>query len=160
MKYLLMLILTFSAISVQADEKLAGVRAEMADRASRTGITQDEQQPDLEPLKNNGFVMLQGLGLCIAVLLIGAHVYRRFHPAAAGRSAHAREIVLVERLSLSRGASISLIEVAGKRILVANGTEHISMTSLPLEAPDFGAVLDEGESLLTAHDGGGRTCDS
>lgn len=92
-----------------------------------TSTTLKPWRPDaLEP-SGTPFLMFKGLGVCLAVLLIGAWIVKKTG-LAKPRTGSGR-IKILERCPLSTKSSIVLLEIEGKSILVAVGPEQVTLLS-------------------------------
>lgn len=98
--------------------------------------------------------MVQGLGLCLAVFLVGVKIYKRYskHPPIA----RSRRMKILERLPLAGKNALILAEVDGRSILVTLG-EQISVMQLDeqLSVPDMPAgnsKFDESLDTLCSGD--------
>jgi len=77
----------------------------------------------------SGFSMIQGLGICIGVFLIGVAIYKKYTGATSlrgGRLSRGRRLRVVERLSVSSRTALIMAEVDGKPILFTVGPDKVS----------------------------------
>jgi len=82
----------------------------------------------LAPDQNAGstfLTMAQGLAVCLAVLAGGVYAYRRIHPQAAITTK--RRMRVRERLPLTSKAQLLLVEIDGREVVVAVGSDHVSI---------------------------------
>lgn len=80
------------------------------------------------PLPGEGgyvFKMVQALGLCIGVLLVGAFVIRKINPQLVKSAS--RKIKIIERTAVSPRTALVLAELDGKSILFSVGSERVSL---------------------------------
>lgn len=86
--------------------------------------------------------MLQGLGVCIGFLLVGAFVYKKFtgHVSTLTGGPH---IKVLEKVALSPKISLILAEVDQQRILLGISPEGISALQLLPEAANKAANKSE-----------------
>ncbi|MCO6430366.1 MAG: FliO/MopB family protein [Deltaproteobacteria bacterium] len=122
----LLIILCFSHPALSADDTVA------APQLSWQSRVQGEQEKVVGDLARSSQVdtgsqalkMLEGLGYCLAVFLIGLHLFKRFHVRAA--ASNKRAMRLIETLNLSSKNQIHLVEVDNQRILIASGQSNLS----------------------------------
>lgn len=96
-----------------------------------------ESAPDTN-LGASAMSMVKGLALCVAILLIGAHLYRR-STGQAGAQGPSRQLKILERLPLGPRSALLLLEVRGEPVLVgltADGMRFHQLGRNPL-AGDF-----------------------
>lgn len=105
-------------------------------------------QPDAE-IGGSFLRMFQALGLCIAVLLIGLHFYKKFHPQAPKQ--FGKSMRVVERLPIGPKSSLVLAEVNGQRIVLAVGSENIKQVMFSADA-NATNVLDLGLEQVCQED--------
>ena len=83
---------------------------------------------DAPTLEESGTKMIQGLAVCGFVLCVGVWGYKRYilkAPAVASR-----KMKIIERMPLSPRSTLVLIEVEGKKKLVAMGSDPVSFHDL------------------------------
>lgn len=116
-------------------------RMESAVQAKRA--TQIEQKiPDQSPTSASAVRMIAGLALCVGVLLIGAWLVRR----ASGRikPSNTRNMRIIERMPVTPKTSLMLIEIDGRRVMIAAGPEKVSFF-----APESGMADTYNSDALT-----------
>ncbi len=82
----------------------------------------------LAPDQNAGstfLTMAQGLAVCLAVLAAGVYVYRRLNPQAVATTK--RRMRVRERLALTSKAQLLLVDIDGREVVVAVGSDHVSL---------------------------------
>lgn len=89
----------------------------------RTGVGVDA--PTLE---ESGTKMIQGLAVCGFVLCVGVWGYKRYILKAP--TVISRKMKIIERMPLSPRSTLVLIEVEGKKKLVAMGSDPVSFHDL------------------------------
>ena len=99
-------------------------RMESAVQAKRDGQNQQKNIPEESPLSSNGVRMIAGLALCVGVFLIGAWLVRR----ASGKikPMNTRSMRVVERMPVTSKTALMLIEVDGRRVMLAAGPDKVS----------------------------------
>ena len=94
-----------------------------------SAVSNMAQEPAKEP---ELFVrMAKGLGFCLGLLFIGTALVKRYHPGAAMQGRDERRMVILEKLALSPKATLYLVEVDGKQMLVGSGSEALSIQEVP-----------------------------
>lgn len=128
------LCIALCSTSAFAEEKLDRTRA-ILERNEVTQTTSDFDPEAALPYTR----ALQGLAFCIAILLVGAHLVKRFKKP----SQQAHSPFLIEgRINVTPKTTITLLSIEGKRVLVASGGDSVSL--MPLEnSTDEMALLRE-----------------
>lgn len=94
----------------------------------------------LEPQAGISILTLfQGLGYCLIAFFVGIHLYRKYVLKQSGPSK--RHMRVIERLPLSSKSSLLMVEVDGRRVLMALGSERASFLTEPLIEGDAMAGL-------------------
>jgi flagellar biosynthetic protein FliO len=95
-----------------------------------------------------GFSMLQGLFLCLGILLIGTYLVKRFKSVSVEGTK--RRMQVLEKLAISPKTSLVLVEVDGKKLVLGVGAEKVSFSSLSAGAEqDRGLELVDGKRFET-----------
>lgn len=120
---LVVIVMLFSA-PIRAEEKLDRTRAIL----ERNEIA--EPKSDFNPEETLPYARaLQGLLFCLGVLLVGAHLVKKYKkPSSQSQSPFNIE----GRIHLSPKTTITLLSVEGKRVVVASGSDQVSL--LPLDS--------------------------
>jgi flagellar biogenesis protein FliO len=84
--------------------------------------------------------MLQGLGLCVGVLLIGLFFVKRFNPNII--KASTKNLRLLEKISISAKSSLVLAELDGKKFIVAVGGDNLAFYD-PKTFQDLNLISEE-----------------
>ncbi len=94
--------------------------------------------------------LFQGMGICIAVFLIGVHIYKKYILKTPLN--YERSLKIVERLALNGKSQLCLVEVMNKKILVAVGPDKVSFFQENEVLNSFGNYTDlsmlQGEKEL------------
>ena len=124
------------------EAKIDGMRQAMAERAHEKEMR--AQNSEVWRTETEGSVagagirMIQALALCVGVLLIGLHLFKKYNKNQ-GRLAGGRRMRVIERLPISAKTSVIMLEVEGRSIIVSVGPEHVSQ----IGAESGNAVTDE-----------------
>lgn len=159
---LLSLVLSFQCVAAESQEASAPhridaseeARSEYASRvASWRGtvakpVEKDEPEP-AEPVSR----MFQGLFACLAVLVGGSWVYRKY--VVKEPLGSARRLKIIERLPLGAKGALCLVEVEGRTVLVGMGAETFSFMELSQDefhehAELEGGVWNESKDRISA----------
>jgi flagellar biogenesis protein FliO len=79
-------------------------------------------EPDKQP---GAMRMVQGLGLCIGLFLVGVAIAKRINPKLA--VVNEQRMCVRSRLPLTSKTQLVLAEVDGQEVLIAVGQEHVSL---------------------------------
>ena len=80
-----------------------------------------------------GMKMLQGLGFCLGVLLIGSAVARRLRGRSVG--VQNGRLRVLERLALTPKTALLLVECDGRSMLLSVGPDHVAFQPAPAAYP-------------------------
>lgn len=152
LQLLVVLLLSPLAFAQEASEATANsamdtkvARAgEIAAERGHEGSRQRALAEREDPVAGSGMSVLRGLGLCLAVFLIGVALYKR---VGKGQGAGGgRRLRIVERLPLTQRTALVMAEVDGARVLLSVGTERVNV--LPLDhagraSEQFPVMLDQ-----------------
>lgn len=97
---------------------------EVSAQGAAAGLSGWRTKPETN-VAESGSRMAQGLGLCLALLFGGAHLYKRFGGPRAGGSP--RRLRVVERLPLSAKTSLLLVECDGSPVLCSVGPDRVTV---------------------------------
>lgn len=114
-------------VSAETMTKLTALkRSALAQAAENSGTGQlpaEAPAVAIEP-EATGLKVIQALGLCIGVLLIGAWFFRRFW--GSGVQYAGRRLKIREKLSVSPRTSLVLVEMDGRPLVLALGSEKVT----------------------------------
>ncbi len=130
------------AISAPARQLSFQERMESAVQAKREGQSQKKNIPEESPLSSNAVRMIAGLALCVGVFLIGAWLVRR--TSGKVKPMNTRSMRVVERMPVTSKTSLMLIEVEGRRVMIAAGPDKVSFF-----APESGMADTYSSDALT-----------
>lgn len=113
-----------------AEQKLARTKKLFADKdhateAGKAAAAAWKSEADTSTLAGTGFKMLQGLALCVGVLLVGMHFFKKFNPQNNPR-APGRNMRIIEKMSIAPKTSLILAHVDGRKVLFAVGNDRVS----------------------------------
>ena len=94
-----------------------------------------------QDLTTTGLKMFQGLGLVVGLLLIGAWGYKKY--VLKDLPLSSRRIRVLERLMIAPRASLMLVEVENKKILVGTTGQNLSLLDVTNDRQDFVHTLTE-----------------
>lgn len=120
------------------------ILAEQSRKATGAGkLAESEFTPDKSSIAVR---MIQGLMLCIGMLLVGAWAYKKFSKKS-GVGGSSKRLRVIDRIPITAKSSVALVSVDGKEVLVALGSEHISIVSLenqvlPISTADLRGALE------------------
>ncbi len=83
-----------------------------------------------------------GLALCLAVFSIGVFLMKRTSRQVQSTK---REIIIKERVAISSKMNATLVEIRGQTYLMISGSEHVSITQMPMAEP---TIQGEGLRIL------------
>lgn len=75
-----------------------------------------------------GLKMFQALGICVGILLIGLHFFKKYNPKAVQRVG-GRRMRVIERLPIAQKTALLLVEVDGRTVLLSVGSDRVSQVS-------------------------------
>jgi flagellar biogenesis protein FliO len=101
---------------------LAKRRGDATAEKKSLSLLDDVETPERPPVASR---MFQGLALCLGVFFIGSWVVKRYGPQAG--TATNRRIRVVERTTLTPKTALCLIEVDGKQVLLATGSDLVQV---------------------------------
>ncbi len=107
---------------VSADSVTALPKTAPASQSPKWAEWRDEEKTSTSQV---GFKMLEGLGICLGIFLVGVHFYKRY--ALKGQAATIRRLQVIEKLPVSSKAAVLLIQAEGKKYLIGVGGERISL---------------------------------
>lgn len=114
-------------VSAETMAKLAALKRSALAQAAENS---DAGQPAAEVpavtagTESPGLKVIQALALCIGVLLIGAWFFRRFW--GSGVQYAGRRLKIREKLSISPRTSLVLVEMDGRPLVLALGSEKVT----------------------------------
>jgi len=134
--------------------KLARTRELLSANNAQSALRQADPRSSIAPPPDSEessplVKMLQGLAFCVGIFLIGSWAFRRFAPKRFVASPSGRRMKIVERLAISNRASLALVEIDGREVLVSLGSEGAQM--LALHNRDF-MLSSEQHELLENND--------
>ncbi|MDZ4785052.1 MAG: flagellar biosynthetic protein FliO [bacterium] len=90
--------------------------------------------------------MIEGLVLVAGIFLVGVHLYKKFvlKDKSLPNKFRGRRIKIIERTPISSKASLLLVEIEGKKVLVGVGSENVSITELESNEIENISGFDEG----------------
>jgi flagellar biogenesis protein FliO len=137
-----------------AEDRLAKTRKLVQERAQDTtghaATPAWKSEPDSGGLAGTGFKMFQGLALCVGLLLIGMHFFKKLDARNRVRSP-GRRMRIIERISVAAKTTLVLAEVDGKKILMAVGNDKVSFHPSPAQEEN-GLQLDSNLELICQDD--------
>ncbi|MBN8548941.1 MAG: FliO/MopB family protein [Deltaproteobacteria bacterium] len=101
-------------------------------------------------LVGTGFKMLQGLGICVGLLFVGVHFFKKYNPQNNPRAA-GRSMRVLERMPIAPKTSLVLAVVEGRKILMAVGSDRVSFYSQHSQ-DENAASFDNSLDLLCQDD--------
>lgn len=141
--------------SQNLEQKLARTKKLFADKeqaaASGKPAAAWSTESDSSTLAGTGFKMIQGLGLCVGVLLIGVHFFKKYNPQNNPR-APGRSMRIIEKMAVAPKTSLVLATVEGRKILFAVGNERVSFFSTQETQDELPAHFDTSLDLLCQDD--------
>ena len=109
----------------EGDAKLAKTRTiiESNQQATPAAVS---AKPESSSMAESAFQAGKGLAICLAVLFIGAAVYKRLNPSAVS-TRRAQRMQVIDRLALGGRAAILLVEIDGRQALVGVAAESVTI---------------------------------
>lgn len=142
-----------------AEQRLERTRELFAERAKNAASKAQagaawkaEEQPSLG---GAGFKMIQALGLCVGILLIGLHFFKKYN-ARSMNAGGGRRMRVIERMSIGPKTALVLVELEGKRLLLSVGADRVShittdaQDELPLELTNSMELVCQDDVRATA----------
>lgn len=167
MRYLFALILTCSlctpsvlraedaATQTQAKpagiiERLRGSAVQSSETAPATHTKLNDFKPaeDQPSMAGLVFKIVQALGICLGMLMVGVYAFKRYAPGIAQSAS--RRLKVKERLALTSKTSLLLVELDGRSVLITVGTERVAFSEndFPFklseqDEKEFGLICNE-----------------
>lgn len=94
--------------------------------------------------------VFQGLGLCLVVLFVGLHLYKRF--GKGGPTVTARTLRVVEKLPLTGRTALLLVHAGKDQYLVGVGPEPVSIVRATGLQDEPAVSFDRSLELITHRD--------
>lgn len=133
-----------------SDETLSSVKkmkdALKAESSEQSNIVKETISWDAgstaEEPRSNSLRMLQGLGLCVGLFLVGVAIARRINPRL--RVVNEQRLSVRSRIPLTSKTQLILAEIDGREVLVAVGQENVALLQT-MQAPKEVTVQKEAE---------------
>ena len=129
----------------QAVKALLPAIKDIKKNQNNTGLS--EAAADSNSVSTAGmiFKMVQALGICIGVFLIGVHIFKRYKRTP--QKSISRHIRIIERSALTAKTDLVLAQVEGQKVLLSVGSDRVS-------ALDFGHPLQLAQDLVDSESEG------
>lgn len=131
-----------------AETKIERMKQAVSERAhekeARTQQIENWKSETDSAVATAGVRMLQGLGLCVGLLLVGLHFVKKYG-AKNSLGVSGRRMKVLERITVGAKSSLVLVELDGRQILVAVGSDNVSQVQIPAqhaEEPEYHDSLE------------------
>ena len=108
----------------EGDAKLAKTRSIIEGNQQAT-LVATSSKPETS-LADSAFQAGKGLAICLAILFIGAAVYKRLNPSVVS-TRRAQRMQVLDRLSLGGRAAVLLVEIDGRQALIGVAADSVSI---------------------------------
>ena len=115
------------AVSEETMSRLSALKRSALAQAAEASVVAGETTalPVAQPENtSSGLKVVQALALCIGVLLVGAWFFRRYW--GSGVQYAGRRLKIREKLSVSPRTALVLVEVDGRPLVLALGSEKVT----------------------------------
>ena len=125
-----------------ADDSAESAKLERAKAIAQESRAAEKEKKNAAPpsFASSGVKMTQGLALCVAILLIGAFLAKKFKVGAVNSGA--RSMKVLERLPLTPKTALLLAEVQGQRVILSVGSEQVQFLKVAEGESAFASSLD------------------
>ncbi len=120
--------LCFASAAAFAEESIDSGKLERTKTLIEESKSQEKKQQSAPEISTASYKMLQGLGLCCVLLMVGVYVAKKCK--ISGIAQGNRKMRLIERIALSPRSHLVLAEVEGRRVLLAVGSDNVRFHSL------------------------------